>query len=115
MSNRRTKACRNREDEVDKLVSKLQALLPASSSSCNKTRVCLLLFVSYLQNIIIVKLIYIGTIKKVPASKILKETCNYIKSLRTKGDDLGERLSQLLDSMENNGVDVNIVRDLLQQ
>ena len=53
--------------------------------------------------------------KKVPASKILQETCNYIKSLRTEGDNLGLRLSQLLDSMENTGVDVNIVRDLLQQ
>lgn len=53
--------------------------------------------------------------KKVPASKILEETCNYIKSLRREGDNLGERLSQLLDSMENDGVDVSIIRDLVQQ
>ncbi|PWA35036.1 Myc-type, basic helix-loop-helix (bHLH) domain-containing protein [Artemisia annua] len=89
MSSRSSRTSRNRDGELDNLVLKLQALLPASSSSCNKTRV--------------------------PASKILHETCNYIKSLRTKGDNLGERLSQLLDSMENDGVDVNIIRDLLQQ
>ncbi|KAJ9568105.1 hypothetical protein OSB04_004071 [Centaurea solstitialis] len=89
MSSRRTRHSKNRDDELNGLVLKLQALLPASSSSCNKTRV--------------------------PASKILQETCNYIKSLRTEGDNLGLRLSQLLDSMEKTGVDVNIVRDLLQQ
>ncbi|KAI7725208.1 hypothetical protein M8C21_015166 [Ambrosia artemisiifolia] len=88
MSSRRTRTARNRENDIDILVSKLQALLPASSSGCNKTRV--------------------------PASKILEETCNYIKSLRAKGDSLGERLSQLLDSMEDNVVDVNIIRELLQ-
>ncbi|MFS7939760.1 putative transcription factor bHLH family [Helianthus anomalus] len=89
MSSRRTRTPKNGEYEIDNLVSKLQALLPASSSRCSKTRV--------------------------PAPKILEETCNYIKSLRTKGDNLGERLSQLLDSMEHNAVDVNIIRDLLQQ
>ncbi|KAI3688763.1 hypothetical protein L2E82_46576 [Cichorium intybus] len=89
MSTRRTRGSRNKDDELHELVSKLQALLPSSSSSCNNTRV--------------------------PASKVLEETCNYIKSLRRKGDKLGERLSQILDSMENNGVDVNMLRDLLQR
>ncbi|CAH1428382.1 unnamed protein product [Lactuca virosa] len=90
MSTRRTRATRNKkDDELHDLVSKLQALLPSSSSSCNNTRVS--------------------------ASKVLEETCNYIKSLRRKGDKLGERLSELLDSMENNGVDVDILRDFLQQ
>nr|GEY01647.1 transcription factor ILI3-like [Tanacetum cinerariifolium] len=89
MSSQRTRISRSKDGDLDNLVLKLQALLPASSSSYKKTRV--------------------------PASKILQETCNYIKSLRTKGDNLGERLSQLLDSMENDGVDVNIIRDLLQQ
>ncbi|PWA79120.1 Myc-type, basic helix-loop-helix (bHLH) domain-containing protein [Artemisia annua] len=89
MSSRSSRTAKNRDGELDNLVLKLQALLPATSCSSNKIRV--------------------------PASKILQETCNYIKSLRTKGDDLGEKLSQLLDSMENNGVDVNIIRDLLQQ
>ncbi|KAI3717771.1 hypothetical protein L1987_69591 [Smallanthus sonchifolius] len=88
MSSRRTRTTRTREHDIDDLVSKLQALLPSSSSSCKRTTV--------------------------PSSKILEETCNYIKSLRRKGDNLGERLSQLLDSMENNGVDVSIIKDLLQ-
>ncbi|KAK1435802.1 hypothetical protein QVD17_01571 [Tagetes erecta] len=88
MSSRRTRGPKTREREIDNLVLKLQALLPSSSSSYNKT--------------------------KVPLSKILEETCNYIKSLRTKGDNLGERLSQLLDTMENNGVDVSVIRDLIQ-
>ncbi|KAI3825662.1 hypothetical protein L1987_07200 [Smallanthus sonchifolius] len=86
MSIRRTRTSRTREHAID--MSKLQALLPSSSFSCNRT--------------------------KVPSSKILEETCNYIKCLRRKGDNLGERLSQLLDSMENNGVDVSIIKDLLQ-
>lgn len=53
--------------------------------------------------------------KQVTASKILEETCDYIKNLRTEGENLGERLSQLLDTMDNNVVDVNMIRDLLQQ
>ncbi|KAI7740455.1 hypothetical protein M8C21_019407 [Ambrosia artemisiifolia] len=88
MSSRRTRTHRTREQDIENLVSKLQALLPSSSSSCNKT--------------------------KVPLSKTLEEACNYIKSLRTKGDNLGERLSQLLESLENNGVDVSNIKDLLQ-
>ncbi|XP_024977404.1 transcription factor ILI3-like [Cynara cardunculus var. scolymus] len=89
MSSQPRRPSRNKDDELDRLLSKLQALLPPSTSSANKTRV--------------------------PASKIIQETCYYIKSLRREGDNLGERLSQILDSMENNGVDVNILRDLLQQ
>lgn len=49
------------------------------------------------------------------APKVLKETCNYIKSLHREVDGLSERLSQLLDSMEGNVVDVDILRSLLQQ
>ncbi|KAJ9567494.1 hypothetical protein OSB04_003460 [Centaurea solstitialis] len=89
MSSRKTRPSRNNDNELVRLLSKLQALLPPSTSSANKTRV--------------------------PATKILHETCNYIKSLRREGDNLGERLSKLLDSMENNGVDVNTLKDLLQQ
>ncbi|KAJ9567627.1 hypothetical protein OSB04_003593 [Centaurea solstitialis] len=89
MSSRKTRPSRNNDNELVRLLSKLQALLPPSTSSANKTRV--------------------------PPTKILHETCNYIKSLRREGDNLGERLSKLLDSMENNGVDVNTLKDLLQQ
>ncbi|KAK2973523.1 hypothetical protein RJ640_010578 [Escallonia rubra] len=51
----------------------------------------------------------------VPASKILKETCKYIKRLQGEVEDISERLSQLLASMDNSGVDTDFLRRLLQQ
>ncbi|XP_059645382.1 transcription factor ILI4-like [Cornus florida] len=89
MSNRRsTNASRITEDEINELVVKLQALLPDSSRRGSST---------------------------VPASKILKETCSYIKRLHKEMDDLSERLSQLLASVDSNGIDADILRSLLQQ
>ena len=49
------------------------------------------------------------------AWRILKETCSYIKKLQGEVDDLSERLSQLLDSLDNiNGVEAEQLRSLLQ-
>ncbi|TXG50455.1 hypothetical protein EZV62_022979 [Acer yangbiense] len=70
------------EDEINHLISKLQELLP----QLNRTRN-----------------------GKVSASKVLKETCNYIKRLHSEVDGLSERLSQLLNSMGITSVD-----DILQ-
>ena len=46
---------------------------------------------------------------------VLNETCNYIKRLQKEADELSERLSQLLDSVDTTGVDVELIRTLLQQ
>ncbi|KAL1810231.1 hypothetical protein ACET3Z_027221 [Daucus carota] len=89
MSKRITGATRITDDELKELVLKLQALIPAESSSRSTTRVS--------------------------SSKILKETCNYIKKLHKEVDDLSTRLTYLLDSMDSNSVDVETLRSLLQQ
>jgi len=46
---------------------------------------------------------------------VLNETCTYIKRLQKEADELSERLSQLLDSVDTTGVDVELIRTLLQQ
>ncbi|KVH98783.1 hypothetical protein Ccrd_022991 [Cynara cardunculus var. scolymus] len=80
ISSGRMKTPRNKQDEVHDLVSRLQTLLPDSHSGCDK--------------------------RKVPASKILKEACNYITSLQLDVDNLSEKLSQLMDYKENNGTNL---------
>ncbi|KAK1283550.1 hypothetical protein QJS10_CPB21g00683 [Acorus calamus] len=54
------------DEEINELISKLQSLLPESRRR-NTSRAS--------------------------ASKLLKETCNYIKSLHREVDDLSERLT----------------------
>ncbi|GFZ07751.1 similar to BANQUO 3 [Actinidia rufa] len=76
MSSRRVRASRTSEDELNELIFKLQAVLTESSSRCTT---------------------------RVSPSKILKETCSYIKRLQREVDDLSERLSQLLASMDTSG------------
>ncbi|CAN1266116.1 Transcription factor PRE5 [Linum perenne] len=51
------------------------------------------------------------------ASKILKETCNYIRKLEREVDELSERLSRLLDTIDSSSeeLDVDSIRTLLQQ
>ncbi|KAK3010881.1 hypothetical protein RJ639_011151 [Escallonia herrerae] len=89
MSSRRTRASKIvTEDELNDLVLKLQVLVPNSGSSCTT---------------------------RVPALKIIKETCKYIKRLQGEVEDISERLSQLLASMDNSGVDTDFLRRLLQQ
>ncbi|KAL5165265.1 Transcription factor PRE6 [Glycine soja] len=50
---------------------------------------------------------------KVSASKVLQETCNYIKSLHREVDDLSDRLSQLLATTDSNSAQAAIIRGLL--
>ncbi|CAA0826830.1 Transcription factor PRE3 [Striga hermonthica] len=92
MSNRRgpRQVARFTEAEVNELILKLQALLPHSTStSCNTT--------------------------KIAASKVLRETCNYIKNLHKEVDDLSERLSELLANGEITNADADFIRRLLKQ
>ncbi|KAL6562535.1 Proteasome subunit alpha type-4 [Orobanche gracilis] len=50
---------------------------------------------------------------KVPASKVLQETCNYIRSLHREVDDLSDRLSGLLESTDDDSAQAAIIRSLL--
>ncbi|XP_023514693.1 transcription factor PRE6-like [Cucurbita pepo subsp. pepo] len=49
----------------------------------------------------------------VSASKILQETCNFIRSLEREVDDLSERLSELLASTDPESAQAAILRSLL--
>ncbi|XWS30269.1 hypothetical protein CRYUN_Cryun24cG0102100 [Craigia yunnanensis] len=50
---------------------------------------------------------------KVSASKVLHETCNYIRSLHREVDDLSERLSQLLATIDADSAEAAIIRSLI--
>ncbi|KAG2710240.1 hypothetical protein I3760_04G017800 [Carya illinoinensis] len=52
---------------------------------------------------------------KVPASKVLQETCNYIRNLHREVDDLSERLSQLLATIDAESAEASIIRSLITQ
>ncbi|XP_026665456.1 transcription factor ILI5-like isoform X2 [Phoenix dactylifera] len=84
MSSRRSRIT---EEEINELISKLQSILPESRRR--------------------------GT-SRASASKLLKETCNYIKSLHREVDDLSDRLSDLLATMDTNSAHAEIVRSLLR-
>ncbi|KAK7851150.1 transcription factor pre4 [Quercus suber] len=86
MSSRRSRNFTN--EEIKDLVSKLQSLLPQPNQRLNQT---------------------------LSASMVLNETCTYIKRLQKEADELSERLSQLLDSVDTTSVDVELIRTLLQQ
>ncbi|KAK6790608.1 hypothetical protein RDI58_009689 [Solanum bulbocastanum] len=93
MSNRRTRgsrqssgASRISDDQIADLVSKLQLLIPESRSTRSSN--------------------------KVEASKVLQETCNYIRSLHREVEDLSDRLSVLLESTESDSAQAAIIRSL---
>ncbi|KAL4363173.1 hypothetical protein GQ457_04G011290 [Hibiscus cannabinus] len=50
---------------------------------------------------------------KASSSKVLQETCNYIRSLHREVEDLSERLSQLLASTDSDSDQAAIIRSLL--
>ncbi|XAR65465.1 hypothetical protein NMG60_11009603 [Bertholletia excelsa] len=76
------------EDQINDLLFKLHALLPASTSRCHT---------------------------RVTASEVLKEICTYIQTLHREVDDLSLRLSHLLASTGTSDMDANLLRILLQQ
>ncbi|KAH0451471.1 hypothetical protein IEQ34_018770 [Dendrobium chrysotoxum] len=84
MSSRRSRIT---EDEINELISKLQSLLPEARRR---------------------------SAGRASAAKLLKETCNYIKSLHREVDDLSDRLSGLMATMDSNSAEAEIVRSLLQ-
>ncbi|XVF09102.1 hypothetical protein REPUB_Repub07fG0062500 [Reevesia pubescens] len=76
------------DDELNALILKLQTLRPLLNQGLNG---------------------------RVSATKVLKETCSYIRRLQQEVDDLSERLSQRLGSMDIASFDAEILRDLVQQ
>ncbi|URD89256.1 Transcription factor bHLH135 [Musa troglodytarum] len=76
------------DEEINELVSKLQSLLPESRRRRSAGRVS--------------------------ASKLLKETCSYIKGLHREVEDLSDRLSDLMATMDSNSPQAEIIRSLLR-
>ncbi|KAK4765435.1 hypothetical protein SAY86_026525 [Trapa natans] len=92
MSSRRSRSrqsgnSRITEDQIADLVSKLQQLIPEIRNRRSD--------------------------KQVSASKVLQETCNYIRSLHREVDDLSQRLSELLASSDTDSDQAAIIRSLL--
>ncbi|KAK1435801.1 hypothetical protein QVD17_01570 [Tagetes erecta] len=91
MSTRRSRSrqsttSRITDDQINDLVSKLQQLLPEIRTHRSD---------------------------KVSASKVLQETCNYIRSLHRDIDNLSDRLSELLENTDP--TQASIIRSLLTQ
>ncbi|OAY80851.1 transcription factor ILI6 [Ananas comosus] len=91
MSSRRSRSrpsssSRISAEQINDLVSKLQALLPEARIRRNDRE---------------------------SAAKVLQETCNYIRSLHREVDDLSERLSELLATADS--AQAAIIRSLLTQ
>ncbi|KAF3322946.1 transcription factor ILI3 [Carex littledalei] len=74
------------DEEIRELISKLQTLLPESRRR--------------------------GA-NRASASKLLKETCSYIRSLHREVADLSDRLSDIMETMEGDNPQVEIIRSLL--
>ncbi|KFK33759.1 hypothetical protein AALP_AA5G056500 [Arabis alpina] len=91
MSNRRSRqsstASRISDDQMIDLVSKLRQLLPEIRERRRSD--------------------------KVSASKVLQETCNYIRKLHREVDNLSDRLSQLLESVDEESPEATVIRSLL--
>ncbi|GAV82921.1 HLH domain-containing protein [Cephalotus follicularis] len=89
MSSRRSRqqnVSRITDDQIIELVSKLRQLLPEIRSRRSD---------------------------KVSASKVLQETCNYIRNLHREVDDLSERLSELLATIDVDSPEAAIIRSLI--
>ncbi|WVZ81886.1 hypothetical protein U9M48_029217 [Paspalum notatum var. saurae] len=87
MSSRRSRATTVSEEEINELISRLQTLLPNAGRRGGN---------------------------QASATKLLKETCNYIKSLHREVDDLSDRLSDLMATMDQNSPGAEIIRSLLR-
>ncbi|KAI4366671.1 hypothetical protein MLD38_022518 [Melastoma candidum] len=51
--------------------------------------------------------------EKASAPKVLQDTCNYIKGLHKEVDDLSERLSELLSTIDVDSPEASIIRSLI--
>ncbi|XP_073146865.1 transcription factor PRE5-like [Henckelia pumila] len=95
MSSRRSRAqsttgsSRISDDQIIELVSKLHQLLPEINRSNGRRS------------------------NKASANKVLQETCNYIKNLHREVDNLSDRLSQLLSTIDADSPEAAIIRTLI--
>ncbi|XP_051122506.1 transcription factor PRE6-like isoform X2 [Andrographis paniculata] len=81
------------DDQIADLVSKLQQLIPEIRNSSRRRSS--------------------SSDHKASASKVLQETCNYIRNLHREVDDLSERLSHLLQTTDSDSAQAAIIRSLL--
>ncbi|KAF7094563.1 hypothetical protein CFC21_096865 [Triticum aestivum] len=88
MSGRRSRGSVS-EEEINELISRLQTLLPTTRRRGSSS-------------------------SQASTTKMLKETCSYIKSLHREVDDLSDRLSDLMSTMDNNSPAAEIIRSLLR-
>ncbi|CAD5179896.1 unnamed protein product [Musa acuminata subsp. malaccensis] len=84
MSGRRSRIS---EEEIKELISKLRFLLPETRRQGGSRAL---------------------------AAKLLQETCNYIESLHRDVDDLSDRLTELMATMDISSAQAEIVRSLLR-
>ncbi|KAM3208948.1 hypothetical protein ACQJBY_063558 [Aegilops geniculata] len=89
MSGRRSRGSVS-EEEINELISRLQTLLPTARRRGSSSS------------------------SQASTTKMLKETCSYIKSLHREVDDLSDRLSDLMSTMDNNSPAAEIIRSLLR-
>ncbi|XP_051122505.1 transcription factor PRE6-like isoform X1 [Andrographis paniculata] len=82
------------DDQIADLVSKLQQLIPEIRNSSRRRSSS-------------------SDHKVASASKVLQETCNYIRNLHREVDDLSERLSHLLQTTDSDSAQAAIIRSLL--
>ncbi|XP_047089600.1 transcription factor ILI6 isoform X3 [Lolium rigidum] len=83
---RQSGSSRITDEQISDLVSKLQDLLPEARLRGND---------------------------RVPSSRVLQETCSYIRSLHREVDDLSERLSELLATSDMSTAQAAVIRSLL--
>ncbi|XP_010917014.1 transcription factor ILI6 [Elaeis guineensis] len=83
---RQSSSSRITDEQINDLVSKLQALLPEAGIRSNE---------------------------RVSAASVLQDTCNYIRSLHQEANDLSERLSELLATTDASSAQAAIIRSLL--
>ncbi|CAL0302743.1 unnamed protein product [Lupinus luteus] len=76
------------QNEINDLVSRLQVLLSQLNQTNNSRQ---------------------------SVSKILRETCCYIKKLQKEVEDLSEKLTNLMDSVDISDIDRRVLEDFLQQ
>ncbi|XP_013618836.1 PREDICTED: transcription factor PRE2-like [Brassica oleracea var. oleracea] len=93
MSNRRSRqassSSRISDDQITDLISKLRQSIPEIRQNRRSSTVS--------------------------ASKVLQETCNYIRNLHKEADDLSDRLSQLLETIDPNSPQAAIIRSLVNE
>ncbi|XP_042429610.1 transcription factor ILI3-like [Zingiber officinale] len=75
------------DKEINELVSSLQSLLPESRRRSTS---------------------------RASSSKLLKETCSYIRSLQREVDDLSGRLAELMSTMDSDSPQAEIIRSIFR-